>query len=126
MGSGKGRARRTQTTAEHSSPKRLRVNTLIVPADPLNPKVPDEHFADEASAAQAMGINVALLDDNSLLVGNVREAIAKIPTNSGQTIYRGWMIKTADYKTLVSALHEAGTTMVTQGENYQSAHEQIG
>ncbi|WP_327011973.1 hypothetical protein OHA72_49170 [Dactylosporangium sp. NBC_01737] len=32
---------------------------LLVPADPLRPRRPDEHFAAEADAARAAGLGVA-------------------------------------------------------------------
>ena len=35
---------------------------LLVPSDPIHPRRPDEHFAEEASAARTLGFEVALVE----------------------------------------------------------------
>ncbi|MEV0903013.1 hypothetical protein AB0I88_40170, partial [Actinoplanes sp. NPDC049802] len=39
---------------------------LLLPADVLRPRRPDEHFAGEARAAREAGIEVALIDHDAL------------------------------------------------------------
>ncbi|KXK62753.1 hypothetical protein AWW66_06835 [Micromonospora rosaria] len=40
-----------------------------MPADPLRPRRPDPHFAAEAAAAHAAGLDVALVDHDALAAG---------------------------------------------------------
>ena len=47
---------------------------LIVPADPLRPRRPDEHFAAEAEAARAAGLEVAVVDHDALARARRRAA----------------------------------------------------
>ncbi|MFI7648802.1 hypothetical protein ACIBTZ_22370 [Micromonospora sp. NPDC049460] len=42
---------------------------LLVPADVLRPRRPDEHFADEAEAARQAGIDVAVIDHDAFVRG---------------------------------------------------------
>ena len=53
---------------------------LLIPADVLNPRCPDEHFAGEAAAARDAGIKVALIDHDALTQPDAAEqAVARIP-----------------------------------------------
>jgi hypothetical protein len=53
---------------------------LLVPADPLTPRRPDEHFAPEADAAWGLGLPVALVDHDALCrPGEASEAVRRVP-----------------------------------------------
>jgi hypothetical protein len=64
---------------------------LLVPADPLRPRRPDEHFAPEAAAARDVGHHVALVDHDALAepdgadraVAGFRTAVARRCTAAG-------------------------------------------
>ena len=67
---------------------------LLVPADPLRPRRPDEHFAAEAAAAKDAGLDVALIDHDALAgPGGAERAVARVPNAGGTAIYRGWMLR---------------------------------
>lgn len=66
---------------------------LLVPADPLLPRQADGHFAPEATAAADLGIQVALVDHDALTEpGGARRAVARVPGEDGDAVYRGWML----------------------------------
>ena len=60
---------------------------LLVPADPLRSRRPDEHFAAEAAAAGAAGIVVALIDHDALTGGS--RAVAGIPDACQRSVPAG-------------------------------------
>ena len=65
---------------------------LLVPADPLRPRRPDEHFAPEAAAARDSGHHVALIDHDVLAEPDGADrAVARVP-GGGAAVYRGWML----------------------------------
>lgn len=98
---------------------------LIVPADVLRPRRPDEHFADEAAAARAAGLPVALVDHDALVAGDSARAVGRIPAG-GPAVYRGWMLSAAAYQGLAEALAERGTTLRTSPDQYRRGHELPG
>ncbi|MEU8419566.1 ATP-grasp domain-containing protein [Micromonospora sp. NPDC048835] len=99
---------------------------LLVPADPLRPRRPDEHFAAEAQAARAAGLDVAVVDHDALARGaDVRRAVASV-SGSGMAVYRGWMLRSERYTMFAEALAERGVVLRTDGEQYRRAHELPG
>ncbi|GAB3959203.1 hypothetical protein GCM10027614_78230 [Micromonospora vulcania] len=62
--------------------------TLLVPANPLRPRRPDDHFAPEADAARAAGIDVAVIDHDALTRGDLHHAVTTVPAG-GVAVYRG-------------------------------------
>lgn len=87
--------------------------TLIVPADPLRPRRPDEHFAAEAAAARAAGVAVALVDHDRLARG---DATGLPSVEDG--VYRGWMLRSEHYALFAGLRTSAG--------QYRRAHELPG
>ena len=98
---------------------------LIVPADPLNQRRPDEHFADEAEAARTLGMTVAVVDLDALEHGHTREAIRRIP-DADEAVYRGWMLTSDTYRVMAEGLAVRGTTLQTSPDQYKAAHELPG
>ncbi len=100
---------------------------LLVPADPLRPRRPDEHFAAEAAAARDAGLDVALIDHDALAnSGGAQRAAAHVPNAGGTAIYRGWMLRTDQYAALAAALATKEVTLRTSASQYQRAHELPG
>lgn len=99
---------------------------LLVPADVVNPRRVDEHFAAEAQAARAAGFEVALVDHDTLARGSdVRRAVAQVP--SGTTaVYRGWMLRSRQYAAFAAALTGRGSYLRTDAEQYRRGHELPG
>jgi hypothetical protein len=96
---------------------------LLVPADVLHPRRPDEHFAPEATAARDMGIDVVLVDHDALTRPDGSErAIARV-TGVGTALYRGWMLRSERYAAFARALAHRNVTLQTSAAAYQTAHE---
>jgi hypothetical protein len=100
---------------------------LLVPADPLRPRRPDEHFAPEAAAARDSGHDVALIDHDVLAEPDGADrAVARVPDDGGAAVYRGWMLTSSQYAGLASALAARGTDLRTSAAQYRQAHELPG
>jgi hypothetical protein len=99
---------------------------LLVPADVLRPRRPDEHFADEAAAARDAGIDVAVVDHDALTRGDSADrAVARVPAGA-DAVYRGWMLRAGQYSAMADALAARGVTLRTSPEQYRRAHELPG
>jgi ATP-grasp domain, R2K clade family 3 len=99
---------------------------LLVPADVLRPRKVDEHFADEAAAARAAGIEVALIDHDAVRQpGQADRAVHRVPPGE-DAVYRGWMLRAEHYTALSEALGRRGVTLRTSAEQYRRAHELPG
>lgn len=97
---------------------------LLVPADPLRPRRPDEHFAAEAAAARDAGLEVGLVDHDALArADDVTAAVSRVPRGYDVAVYRGWMLRSERYAAFEKALAERGVTLRTTGAQYQRAHE---
>ena len=93
---------------------------MLFPRDVLNPKLVDEHFRPEASAARDQGISVSLLDHDALLGGDVSHAVRGINDGPEALIYRGWMVPPERYVELETALN--GRELRTTADQFRSAH----
>jgi hypothetical protein len=100
---------------------------LLVPADPLRPRKPDEHFAAEAEAAAAAGAKVALVDHDALTEPDgAVQAVGRVPVDGGEAVYRGWMLGAGQYAAFGGALAARGVVLRTSAVQYQRAHELPG
>jgi hypothetical protein len=102
---------------------------LLIPCDPLHPRKPDEHFAEEAEAARELGIHVALVDHDALTrQGRAVAAVARVaPTEpTRDAVYRGWMLRSEQYGEFARALATKGVALRTSTDQYQRAHELPG
>lgn len=106
---------------------------ILYPNDPLAPRRIDPHFADEAVAASARGLSVAVVDHDVIMTASgdaLRSAVGTVPRGADGrptgAVYRGWMIPTPRYDALAGALAERGVVLLTTPELYQRAHELPG
>jgi hypothetical protein len=100
---------------------------FLVPADPLRPRRPDEHFAPEADAARAAGLDVAVVDHDALTSADgATTAVARVPQDAGTAVYRGWMLRAEQYAAFAEALAGRGVALRTGAEQYRQAHELPG
>jgi hypothetical protein len=100
---------------------------LLVPADPLRPRRPDEHFAAEATAARDAGVAVALIDHDALTgPDGPGGAVDRVPDGGGVAVYRGWMLSTSQYAALADAAAAKGVALRTSPIHYRQAHELPG
>ncbi|MFF4385103.1 ATP-grasp domain-containing protein [Kitasatospora sp. NPDC001547] len=102
------------------------VPAIIFPADPLNPRRPDPHFAWEARMLRELGGDHHLVDHDGLLVGRAEEAVRRVPRDSGPLWYRGWMLPSARYADFAAALAARGGNLLTSAPGYATAHELPG
>jgi hypothetical protein len=102
---------------------------LLLPADVLQPRRADEHFADEARAARDAGLDVALVDHDALSTGgDACRAVAGVPEPAagGVAIYRGWMLRSGQYEQFAEALARRNIVLRTSPDQYRRAHELPG
>ncbi|WP_345431647.1 ATP-grasp domain-containing protein [Actinoallomurus vinaceus] len=100
--------------------------TILMCADPLNPRRVDEHFAREAEAVRALGGSVALIDHDALQRGDAATAVRQVPDGLGTTWYRGWMTTSAQYAALAAALAARNVVLAVPPDGYEKAHELPG
>jgi len=99
---------------------------LLLPADVLNPRRVDDHFAAEAQAARAAGYDVALIDHDALTRGDdPRRAVARVPADT-TAVYRGWMLRSQQYAAFAAALADRGIRLRTDADQYRRGHELPG
>jgi hypothetical protein len=100
---------------------------LLVPGDPLRPRRPDEHFAAEAGAARAAGLDVGVVDHDGLTdTQAARRAVLHVPEAPGAAVYRGWMLRGEQYAVFADVLAERGVVLRTGAAQYRRAHELPG
>ncbi|MFD8088088.1 ATP-grasp domain-containing protein [Kitasatospora sp. NPDC059722] len=102
------------------------VPAIVFPADPLNPRRPDPHFAWEARLVRELGGEHHLVDHDALLAGRAEEAVRRVPEGGGPLWYRGWMIPSRDYAAFAAALSARGGNLLTSAAGYAAAHELPG
>ncbi|MGY0055825.1 ATP-grasp domain-containing protein [Streptomyces sp. LZ34] len=99
---------------------------FLFPCDPLAPRRVDPEFAEEARAARALGVTVALVDHEALMSQGAADAVARVPRDAGPAWYRGWMVSGNRYAELSAALADRGCALLTSPERYRAAHELPG
>jgi ATP-grasp domain, R2K clade family 3 len=92
---------------------------FLYPSDPLNPKKPDETYAEEYRTAKAASFNMTLFSYEDFLAGTFRPLT---PLTEFSVIYRGWMLSPFDYKRLYEAVSSKGATLLTSPEFYEYCH----
>ena len=82
----------------------------------------------EVDAARQAGVDVAVVDHDAILAGDVRTAVRRVPlSDGGQTAwYRGWMLPSAAYTMLATELGARGVRLLTGPAAYRAAHELPG
>jgi hypothetical protein len=99
---------------------------LLVPADVLHSRCPDEHYAAEAEAARDRGFEVFLVDHDGLCrPDGAARAVARV-AEEGEAVYRGWMLHGERYAGFATALAARGVVLRTTTEQYRRAHELPG
>lgn len=99
---------------------------LLVPADPLDPRRVDEHFAAEAAAARNADQSVGLIDHDALVAGRSGDVLRRIPAGDAEVVYRGWMVRSEEYRRLDESLAARGLHLRTSAAAYRRAHELPG
>jgi len=98
---------------------------VIFCEDPLRPGQPDQAFEAEAQAAQTLGIAHGLISYEALVnerrPGRAvrRIAVAEPPRDA---LYRGWMLRPAEYAGLYDALMTRGIRLFNSPAAYRHCH----
>ena len=98
---------------------------ILFCADPLMPRTVDQAFAAEAQAADAAGIACDLINYERLVHDQDAAAAVRriIPATTPElAIYRGWMLRTADYEALYDALMARGLRLINTPNAYRTCH----
>lgn len=90
---------------------------FLFPADPLNPRLPDEIFSDQMAALAGAGLSTSLLPDSVLAEGRPLRGIPPGAT----AVYRGWMLRPEEYGRLAAAIEAGAVPFITPRE-YIAAH----
>jgi hypothetical protein len=115
---------------------------LLMPGDPMRPHDVDPHFEPEAEAARQAGHRVAIIDHQALTSpGGTATAVSGVPRipkmrsaedfsaseeERRDAVYRGWMLRSEQYRDFAGALAERGVALRTSAAAYQQAHELPG
>ena len=101
---------------------------LIFCADPLNARQPDPDYAGELAVAQAHGALTSLISYEALVnEGDAERAVRRVapaddPTAPELAVYRGWMLRPADYARLYAALLARGLALINHPAAYRHTH----
>lgn len=91
--------------------------TILFPSNPIQPKSVDESFGWEAQAAKEAGFSIGRIDLEVILGGEIK--IANVP-DTGEVVYRGWLMPTAQYRSVFERL---GGRLVPTPEQYEISYE---
>jgi hypothetical protein len=94
-------------------------------ADALRPRRPDDVYAAEAAAAEAVGFEHALIDFEVLVHdGDTQRAVRRVALREGETlvIYRRWMLRPEHYARLYEALLARGVRLLNDPAAYRHCH----
>lgn len=98
---------------------------ILFCSSPLDQMTVDLDYHNEYMAAINVGLDVSLISYEDLCVlGDGKKAVKRIPASeSGEiAIYRGWMMKPSDYKTLYYVLKEKGVMLINDAAAYLHCH----
>jgi hypothetical protein len=93
---------------------------LLYPRDPFSKKEPDETYAEEFLAAQAIGIPCSLYSAEDFEGGEFKP-LPGLPEDQ-QIIYRGWMLTPQGYAKLQAAIEDKGARALTSPDQYRRCH----
>jgi hypothetical protein len=90
-----------------------------------NPREVDYSYSGEYEVAKNLGITIGLISFEELTKRqNAEKAIGRLKTFDTETlgIYRGWMLKPADYENLYNALLTKNIRLINNPAEYQHCH----
>lgn len=104
---------------------RNQVMKFVYCCEPFSPGKPDPAYTPEVLAAQQAGFSFELIDFEVLTDdGNPDKAVRRVRQTDAPepAIYRGWMLRPAQYRQLYHALRERGLCLINTPEAYQHCH----
>ncbi|POD96501.1 hypothetical protein BV924_09045 [Pectobacterium odoriferum] len=97
---------------------------IIYPSDCFDSSKVDEAFEAEYHSAKESGLSCLLLSTQH--VSNGKYKFSKDIAPNASVIWRGWMLKSDDYKSLSDAVTQNGGNMLISLEDYLSSHHITG
>lgn len=94
---------------------------LLFPCHPWARREPDPSWIAEAEAATAAGFTCHVFDFDRLLDGRIEGAFRFLASGGGPLLYRGWIMKEAEYARLDAALRQRGYELITRPHQYAAA-----
>ncbi len=94
---------------------------VLFPSYPSRPNQPDPAFGHEANAARKAGLEVAFVDLELQLGGEV--VLRRLHREDTQYLYRGWLLRPEEYTKLDGALTAQGCKLFTTSDAYREAYE---
>jgi hypothetical protein len=98
---------------------------IIFCSDDFNRRKPDEAYAAEAAAVESVGGVYSLVDFDALVNdGDAVKAVRRVPESPEPSvaIYRGWMLKPADYSRMHESLASRGVHLLNDPAAYRHCH----
>jgi len=96
---------------------------IIYPAFQDALREPDPSFQKEWEAAEELGLRWHVFDFEALIAGNFQRAFRFLRPGAGQTVlYRGWILKEAEYENLGRELQLRGYSLFTSTKAYANAN----
>ena len=81
----------------------------------------EDGFALEADVADDLGIETHLVDADLVCDGEPERAVARLPDDVGELLYRGPILRAEEYEGLYASLSERGATLVVDPHAYELA-----
>ena len=87
-------------------------------------KIVEPEYELEYEAAHSGGFETALISFESLVEGNIREALKLVQSYNNKVlgIYRGWMLTLDQYTSLYEGLQEKNILLINNPEEYAHCH----
>lgn len=98
---------------------------IVFCCDSFSPKNVDEAYLAEATAATEVGFEYLLVDYEALVNdAQPDRSVRRVPEQSAATLamYRGWMLKPAQYALLHEALAKRGVHLINDIDAYRHCH----
>jgi hypothetical protein len=92
---------------------------LLFPQSPLSSRQPDELVVEQFRAFRKAGHPVALFSFEKL---QQMDFVISSPPGPSPVLYRGWMLKPAEYKLMHDTIGKSGGAMFTNTGQYLAAH----
>jgi hypothetical protein len=91
---------------------------FLFSSDSADPSRPEQMFADQWTALTQVGFSASLCSD-AVLAGT--KPLRNVPPGC-EVVYRGWMVKSEEYATLVKAIDQCGSRALTSPRAYLATH----
>ena len=93
---------------------------IIYPSDYFNLNRVDENYEDEFNCASDNGVKCVLLSSQHLLDSKIK-LLGNLEAHA-PVIWRGWMLKQKEYKTLYNTVKSHSAEMLVSPDDYASCH----